>query len=177
MIIFIILFSIGFIVSLKKFHYNFKGVELVIFWLLFTIFTYFDFGVEGLIDMGLVDIPIIFIALYYLIKVIKTKQYIGLLSFIVQIVSSIIFIIIFSQYENSICDGMCFGSLIFFIIFIAIIIYMLLVNLVMFIVTLIKNKKKISFTYKNINKKWIIISIIVVFIVLSLLVKGVIVTN
>ena len=72
---------------------------------------------------------------------------------------------------------MCFGSLIFFIIFIAIIIYMLLVNLVMFIVTLIKNKKKISFTYKNINKKWIIISIIVVFIVLSLLVKGVIVTN
>lgn len=139
MILFVVLGLIVFWVCLKKFNFDFKGIELIVFWVLFTIFTYFNFGYDGLLPQML-DIPLIFLALYYLIRLFKTQKYIKWYLLIMQLIISVISLICFTQYENAVSEGWSMGSLILYIIFIGIFIYMIIINLI----TLIINKVKRS---------------------------------
>lgn len=139
MILFVLLGLIVFSVCLKKSNFDFKGIELIVFWLLFTIFTYFDFGYDGLLPQML-DIPLLFLGFYYLIRLFKTKKYIKWYLFIIQLILSVISLICFIQYENAISEGWSSGSLILYIIFIGLFIYMIIINLI----TLIINKLRRS---------------------------------
>lgn len=134
MILFFITLSlVMFLIFMKKFNYDFKGVELIIFWILFTVFTYGTFNYDGLLF-----IPIVYLALYYLIKLIKTNKCIKWIEILIQFVLSVVFMIIFMNYENAVCEGWCNGSLLLYIIFIAIILYMFFINMI----TYFLNKKR-----------------------------------
>ena len=132
-LLFVLLGIILLIIFMKKFNCDFKGIELIIFWTIFTIVTYVDFGYDGLLF-----IPLIFFGLYYLIRLIKTQKYIKWYLFIIQIILSIISLLCFIKYENSVCEGWCTGSLLLYIIYIIVFIYMLTINLVVLIINKLK---------------------------------------
>jgi len=134
--IIILLSLVGILIFLmKKAKYNFKGYELIPFWIFFTFYVYVNTGYDGMYYF-----PIVFLALYYLIRLIKTYEYIHWYILLIQIVCSIGFIITFSMYEDKVCDGWCFGTLIMFIILLITFIYMLLINLITFITKKVKLK-------------------------------------
>ncbi len=114
-------------VCLKKFNFDFKGIELVVFWIPFTICTYAKFGYDSFMN------PLIFLALYYFIRMYKTRKYIKWPLFVIQIILSAIFLFIFNQYEKVVCQGWCTGGLLLFLVFLAIIAYMLAINLLNFV--------------------------------------------
>lgn len=172
MILFVMLcLIIAFIICMKKFNYDFKGIELIIFWLTFTccIFS------KSIGDFY--TFPIIFFGIYYLINVIKTKKYIKWYMLLIQFILSIIFLIGFSVYENATCDGMCFGSLILFLIFIGMLSYMLIINLIIFVINKITNKQIKNSNTKKLNKTSLILIIIAIVIGAFLLFKGTIITT
>ena len=123
------------IILMKKAKYNFKGFELIPFWLFFSFFIYFNTGYDGMYYF-----PIAFLALYYLIRLIKTIKYINLYILFIQLLCSIGFTAVFSTYENKICEGWCTGTLIIFIILLITFVYMLIINFITFIIKKIKLK-------------------------------------
>lgn len=83
--------------------------------------------------------PLGFLALYYLIRLIKTTEYIHWYILLIQVLCSIGFTTTFSMYEDIVCEGWCVGTLLIFLILFVTFIYMLLINLITFIVKKIKN--------------------------------------
>lgn len=167
----VLLLFILFLICMKKFNCDFKGIELVIFWL---TFTYCIFG-KGIGDFYV--FPIIFFGIYYLINVIKTKKYIKWYLILIQVIMSIIFLVGFLYYENATCDGMCFGSLILFLIFIGMVSYMAIVNFIVFIIKKITNKEVKSINNKKMNKTSLVLIIISIVLGGFLLFKGTITTT
>lgn len=134
--IIILLSSVYLLIALmKKAKYNFKGFELFPFWIFFTFYVYVNTGYDGMYYF-----PIGYLALYYLIRLIKTNEYIHWYILLIQVVFSIGFIITFSMYEDRVCEGWSFGSLIMFLILFITFIYMLLINFINFIVKKVKLK-------------------------------------
>ena len=133
-IIFLLALIVLFLLVMRKLKYNFKGFELIPFWLSFTFFIYINTGYDGMYYF-----PLGFLALYYLIRLIKTTEYIHWYILLIQVLCSIGFITTFSIYEDKVCEGWCVGTLLIFLILFVTFIYMLSINLITFIVKKIKN--------------------------------------
>lgn len=160
MIIILLLIGILLFISLLiNNNYNFKGYELIVIWLSLIIFTFFDFGVDGLLIL-----PVIFVLIYYLVRTIKLKEYIPLYIFIINIIMSAIFMISISIYFKDTCYGMCFGPVIYFIGFIAYFIYLLILNIILYIIRKSEDKND-----KKTNKKILCIVIVIIIILFFLL--------
>lgn len=134
-IVILLLLVVLLIILMKKTKFNFKGFELIPFWISFTFFIYVNTGYDGMYYF-----PIGFLALYYLIRLIKTTEYIHWYILLIQVLCSIGFITTFSIYENKVCEGWCSGTLIIFLILLIMFVYMLLINFITFIVKKIKLK-------------------------------------
>lgn len=124
-----------FVFFLKKFRFDFKGIELVVFWIIFTLGAYL--GIEYALFW--MSVATIFLAVYYLVRLCKTRKYIRWYLFVIQIILSAISLIIFIQYEKTICQGWCNGSLIVYIFFLGVVAYMLLMNLIKYMINQICN--------------------------------------
>lgn len=133
-IIFLLALIFLFLLIMRKSKYNFKGLELIPFWLSFVFYVYVNTGYDGMYYF-----PIGFLALYYLIRLIKTTEYIHWYILLIQVLCSIGFTTTFSMYEDKVCEGWCMGTLLIFLILFVTFIYMLLINLTTFIVKKIKN--------------------------------------
>lgn len=116
---------------LKKFSFDFKGKELVVFWVIFTLGVYL--GIEYAFFW--MSVATMFLAVYYLLRLCKTRKYIRWYLFVIQIILSAVFLIIFIQYEKTICQGWCNGSLIIYAFLLAVVAYMLLMNLIKYVVS------------------------------------------
>lgn len=168
----LLLISVFFIIVpilMNNYNCNLKGFELFIFWLTFacSIFS----GGEAY------AFSIIFFGIYYLLNVIKTKNYIKWYLILIQIIASIIFLIIFTNYENATCSGECFGGLIILLIFIGTVSYMTIVNFIIFIIKKITNKEAKSVNTKKNNKTSLVLIVIAIVLGGFLLFKGTITTT
>lgn len=112
-------------------------IALLLFWPLAIFLSFYTYLFEYIY---LAPIPV---AIYYIVRLIKTRKYITGMTFLVQIVLTFIITHLMGKYESTICSGWCVGSLVLFGMFLMVIGYMVVINVITFIVNkVIESKRK-----------------------------------
>ena len=148
---------IGYYSLLKKFNYELKGFEL----LLYEIAVIFSIILTlNDITMFVLFCVLITIAMYYIIRMLKKKEYINIYVIVCYVVLSIINVIVAANICDIMHTGWCFCGLLYLLIAFVVPIYVLLLNGITLIIR--KIKKIESKETVKINKGIIVVLFVII---------------
>ena len=149
--------SRGYYLLLKKAEFELKGFELV----LYEIAVIFSvIWALNDITMFVLFCVLIAIAMYYIIRMLKKKEYINIYVIACYIVLSIINTIVAANICDKMHTGWCFCGLLYLLIAFVVPIYVLLINVITFIIR--KIKKIESKETVKINKGIIVVLFVII---------------
>lgn len=147
----------GYYSFLKKINFELKGFELILYEIavIFSIILTLND-----ITMFVLFCVLIAIAMYYIIRMLKKKEYINIYVIACYVVLSIINVIVAANICDKMHTGWCFCGLLYLLIAFVVPIYVLLLNGITFIIR--KIKKIESKETVKINKGIIVVLFVII---------------